>query len=87
MGRFLGFSHEHLSMVAMVRNLHMGFVSPYYQVVSDDNFQTVFNDGKTSEEFDKICHMLFVESHNCYMEDKYDDDGMLIYTPPPLDEV
>ena len=28
MGQFLGFSRQHSSMVAMVRNLHTGFVSP-----------------------------------------------------------
>ena len=28
MGQFLGFSREHSSLVAMVRNLHTGFVSP-----------------------------------------------------------
>ncbi|KAL7477028.1 hypothetical protein ACHAW6_002846 [Cyclotella cf. meneghiniana] len=86
-GQFLGFSCEHSSMVAMVRNLHTGFVSPQHHVVVDDNFQTFFNDGKTLEDFDKICRRLFVENCECYMEDKYADDGMRIYTPPTLDKV
>eukprot|EP00956_Cyclotella_meneghiniana_P015029 scaffold22790_cov42-Cyclotella_meneghiniana.AAC.1 len=87
MGQFLGFSREHSSTVALVRNLHTGYVSPQYHVVFDDNFQTVFNDGKTSEEVDKICDQLFVESRDCYVQEEYDDDDILIYSPPPLDEV
>lgn len=87
MGQFLGFSKEHSSTVALVRNLHTGYVSPQYHVVFDDNFQTVFHDGKTSEELDKICDELFVNSRDCYVEEEYDEDGVLIYKPPPLDEV
>ena len=26
-------------------------------------------------------------SHECYAEEEYDEDGFLIYKPPPLDEV
>ena len=78
MGQFLGFSRQHSSTVALVRNLHTGYVSPQYHVVFDDNFQTVFNDGKTSEEVDKICNQLFVESRDCYVQEEYDDDGVLI---------
>ena len=48
MGQFLGFSCEHLSLVAMIRNLYSGFVSPQYHVVFYNNFQTVFTDGETS---------------------------------------
>jgi hypothetical protein len=87
MGQFLGFSNEHSSTVALVRNLHTGYVSPQYHVVFDDRFETVVSDGKTSEELDKICKELFVNSRDCYAEEEYDEDGMLIYEPPPLDEV
>ena len=87
MGQFLGFSRAHSSTVALVRNLHTGYVSPQYHVVFDDNFQTVFSDGKSTAELDKICNELFVESRDCYVEEEFDDDGILIYTPPPLDEV
>jgi hypothetical protein len=87
MGQFLGFSTEHSSTVALVRNLHTGYVSPQYHVVFDDKFETVFNDGKTSAELDKICAELFITSREYYVEDEYDEDGILIYKPPPLDEV
>ena len=42
MGQFLGFSKEHSSTVALVRNLHTGYVSPQYHMVFDDKFETVF---------------------------------------------
>jgi hypothetical protein len=87
MGQFLGFSKKHSSTVALVRNLHTGYVSPQYHVVFDDKFETVFHDGITTEELDKICDGLFAECRDCYAEEEYDDDGMLIYTPPLLDEV
>jgi hypothetical protein len=55
-GQFLGFSREHSSTVALEQNLHTGYVSPQYQyhLEFDDNFQTVFHDGKTTEELDRI---------------------------------
>ena len=56
-------------------------------MVFDDNFETLFNDGKSSDEVDKISNQLFVESHDCYVEEEYDEDGILVYSPPPLDEV
>jgi hypothetical protein len=87
MGQFLGFSCEHSSTVALVRNLHTGHVSPQYHVVFDDKFGTVFNDGKSSEELDKICAELFVSSRELFVEEEYDDDDVLVYKPPPLDEV
>ena len=41
-GQFLGFSDEHSSLVANVRNLMTGYVSPQYHVIFDDLFQTVY---------------------------------------------
>ena len=87
MGQFLGFSRVHSSTVALVRNLHTGFVSPQYHVVFDDKFETVFNDGRTDEELDRICEELFAGNKERYVEEEYDRDGILVYEPPPLDEV
>ncbi|KAL7485176.1 hypothetical protein ACHAW6_010772 [Cyclotella cf. meneghiniana] len=86
MGQFLSFPRQYLSTVALMHNLHTGYMSPQYQVVFDDKFKTVFHDGKSSEELDNICDELFANSCDCYVEE-YDDDGMLIYKPPPPDEV
>ena len=53
----------------------------------DDKFETVFHYGTSSVEFKRICDELFVNSHDCYVEEEYDNDDMLIYKPPFLDEV
>ena len=42
LAQFLFFSEEHLSLVANVRNLTTGYISPQYHLVFDDLFQTVF---------------------------------------------
>ena len=49
--------------------------------------QTVFTNGKSSGELDKICAELFVSNRECFAEDKYDDDGILVYKSPPLNDV
>ena len=36
---------------------------------------------------DKICQKLFDSERENYVEEEYDSDGVLIYEPPPLDEV
>jgi hypothetical protein len=82
-----GFSREHSSTVALVRNLHTEHVSPQYHVVFDDKFETVYNDGKSSEEVDRICEELFVNSREHFVEDEYNEDGLLIYRPRPLNKV
>ena len=87
MGQFLEFSRVHSSTVALVKNLHTRHVSPQYHVVFDDKFQTVFNDGKTEEQHDTICETLFEGCRECYVEEEFDESGILVYEPPPLDEV
>lgn len=42
-------------------------------------FETMFHNGKSSAELEKIC--------KCFFEEEYDNDGILIYSPPPLDDV
>ncbi|KAL7475537.1 hypothetical protein ACHAW6_001446, partial [Cyclotella cf. meneghiniana] len=86
-GHFLGFSNQHSSTVALVQNLHTGHVSPQYHVVFDDKFETVFHDGKTTDKLDQIFNILFAESRECYAEEEFDEDGILIYKPPLLDEM
>ena len=87
MGQFLGFSRFHSSTVALVRNLHTGHISHQRHVVFDDKFEIIFNNGKTDEEIDKICEKLFAGNKECYVEEEFDERGILIYEPPPLDEV
>ncbi|KAL7475712.1 hypothetical protein ACHAW6_001621 [Cyclotella cf. meneghiniana] len=87
MDQFLDFLREHSSTIALVLNLHTGYISPQYHVVFDDKSKTVFHDDKTSEELDKICEELFTTSQDCYVEEEFNDDGILVYTSLPLDEV
>lgn len=85
--QFVGFSEQHSSLVAKVRHLSTGHVSPQYHVVFDDLFETVFNDGISDEVSDAICTKLFEESRDFYVEPEFNDDGDLVYSPPPLDEI
>ena len=87
-GQFMGFSAEHSSLVALVRNLETGHVSPQYHVVFDDHFHTVFG-GVTSDNAAAAAleFKIWEDGHERYAEDEFDADGELIYTPPPLDEV
>mmetsp|Transcript_4245 Transcript_4245/g.9633 ORF Transcript_4245/g.9633 Transcript_4245/m.9633 type:complete len:374 (+) Transcript_4245:4104-5225(+) len=49
MGQFLGFSDEHLSLVARVHNLSTNFVSPQFHIIFDDKFTTIQNDKKLED--------------------------------------
>jgi len=48
-GQFLGFSDEHSSLVANVRHLTSGYVSPQFHIVFDDRFHTVHGTGADDE--------------------------------------
>ena len=39
MGKLIGFSYEQSTLVATVQNLKKGYISPQYNVVSDDFFE------------------------------------------------
>ncbi len=84
MGQFLGFSPEHSSLVAHVRHLQTGHVSPQYHAVFDDHFHTVVGDGDPNEFTDAICDLLWETNREIYAEDEFDADKHLTYTPPPL---
>ena len=87
MGQFLGFSDEHSSLVANVRNLSTGYISPQCHLVFDDLFETDVCKGDNDNVVDGICNDLFECSRDWYAEEEYDDVGKLIYRPPPLDDV
>ena len=87
LGQFLGYSDEHSSLVANVRHLGTGHVSPQYHCVFDDLFQTVFSSGKNDAVVDAISNLLWDNNRELYAEQEFDEEGNLIYQPPPLDEV
>jgi len=87
MGRFLGFSDKHSSLVANVRNLSTGYISLQSHLVFDDLFETVVYLGEDDIVFNAICNNLFDLNRDWYIEDEYDENDKLVYRPPPLDEV
>ena len=80
LGQFLGYSDVHSSLVANIRHLTTGYVSPQYHVVYDDLFQTVFSTGPT-DVVDAICKELFSKSCEVYATDEYDAEDNLVYRP------
>ena len=87
LGQFLGFSQQHSTLVANVRHLTTGYVSPQYHCVFDDLFTTVYGVDKPNDVTDALEQMLWENSRDLYVEAEYDEDGLLFYEPPPLDEV
>jgi hypothetical protein len=86
-GQFLGYSDEHLSLVANVRHLSTGFISPQFHVVFDNLFENVIRTSDNDAVVNSICDGLFKRNHELYVEDEFDSDGMLVFKPPPLHEV
>jgi len=62
LGQFVGFSDEHSSMVAYVRHLTTGYISPQFHVVFDDLFETVNHTGADDYVVESICNEIF--QHN-----------------------
>ncbi len=79
LGQFVGFSDEHSSMVANVRNLTTGYISPQFHVVFDDLFETVNCTGVDDRVVESICKGLFQRNRELYAEDKLDEAGKIIY--------
>jgi hypothetical protein len=83
----LGYLDEHFSLVVNVRHLSTGCVSPQFDVVFDDLFETVICNGDNDAVVISIGNDLFNQNHELYVENKFDADDFLIYKPPPLHEV
>ncbi|KAL7456349.1 hypothetical protein ACHAXS_000377, partial [Conticribra weissflogii] len=82
LGQFLGFSDEHSSLAANVRNLTTGYISPQFHLVFDDRFKTVVGTGEDDSVVDAICNRLFETDRDWYVDEEYDDNGQLVYAPP-----
>jgi hypothetical protein len=74
-------------MVANVRHLTTGYISPQFHVVFDNLFETVNRTGVDEQAVESICNGLFQRNRELYAEDELDEVGNLIYQPPPLHEV
>jgi hypothetical protein len=88
LGQFVGFSEEHSSLVANVRHLSTGHISPQYHCVFDNLFETVYASATDKTAlYDAICDLLWINSRELFADDEFDADGVLVYQPPPLDKV
>ena len=76
MGQFLGFSDEHSSLVAQVRNLSTNYVSPQFHVVFDDLFTSIYNDTRLEDtELESIFENLFTNCRDFYGEQSLAPEG------------
>ena len=88
MGMFLGFSHEHSSLVPLVLNLRTGHISPQYHVIFDDNFETVPSLNSSSTDIDDKFASLFDSAKDFYLDQiAEDDDVPLPSLSPEWDDV
>ena len=87
MGQNFGFSNEHSSLEANVRNLSTGYISPHFNLVFDNFFEMVIHTRDYASVFNAICNDLFELNRGQYYTYKYDDNGNLIYRTPPLEDV
>ena len=84
LGKFLGFSEEHLILVANVCNLRTGYILPQYHLVFDDFFETTVRQGGNDPVIDTIRNDMFDSRRDWYAEEEYESSGKLVYRPPPL---
>ena len=75
-GQFVGFSDEHLLLVAKVRNLSTNFISPQFHVIFDDKFTTIQNNTKLEDtSLESIFTDLFDKCRDYYGEEPLESDS------------
>ena len=87
LGMFMGFSHAHSSLVALVLNVTTGKISPQYHVVFDDKFATV-NSLPTEDSISDEWAKIFKLEREFYLDVTYGADGNIVTSdwPPLADE-
>ena len=68
LGKFLGFSDEHSTLVANICNLRTGYISHQYHLVFDDLFETTVLTEDNDPVIDNICNDLFDSIRDWYSE-------------------
>ncbi len=84
---YLGYSVEHLSLVANVQHFSTGHVSLQFHVVFDDLFEIVIRNGDNDAVVNSMCDGLLNQNCKLYVEDEFDADDVLMYKPPQSHEV
>ena len=59
LGQFLGFSEEHSTLVAIVRQLQTGYILPQYHLIFDDSFKKPVFLGDNDPVIDNIFYKIF----------------------------
>ena len=79
MGKILGFSDYHYSLVANFRHLSTGYISHQFHLVFDDLFETVINTRYYESVFNSIYNDIFELNSYWYARYEHDDTVKLIY--------
>jgi hypothetical protein len=88
LAQFVEFSPDHLTLVANVRHLQTNYVSPQFHLIHDDNFETILNDTPLDHPLSDECLLdIFETSREVYSDIERAEDGAIVYTPPPLDDI
>ena len=88
LAQFVGFSPEHSTLVANVRHLQTNYVSPQFHLIHDDNFETILNDTPLDHPLsDERLLDMFETSCEVYSNIERAEDGAIVYSPPPLDDI
>ena len=85
MGKMWCFPDKHYSLVANVCYLSTGYISPQFHLVSDNLFETVICTRDNDSVFNAICNDRFELTRDWYAKDDHDNNGNIIYCPPPLE--
>ena len=85
MGKTFGFSDEHYFLVENVHNLSTGYILPQFHLVFDDLSETVICTRDNDSVFNAICNDRFELTRDWYAKDDHDNNGNIIYCPPPLE--
>ena len=64
LGKFIGFSEEHSTLVANFCHLRTGCISPQYHLVFGDLFQKLVRLGDNDPGIDNICNNIFYTSRD-----------------------
>jgi hypothetical protein len=73
--------------VASVHHLSTGYISPQFNIVFDNLFETVICNSDNNTVINSICDGLFTQNCEFHVKDKFDADDVLLYKPPLLHEV
>ena len=86
-GSILGFSIEYSYLLDNVLNVSIGYISTLFYLVFDDLFEMVISTKDADNVLNEIFNDLIELNSDQYSEYEHDDNGKLIYRPPPLEDI